>query len=105
VRGDPNASNRLFEVCALGRIPVVIDTERNLPWSDVLDYRGFCLMVDYRDINRLGDIVADFHVNITPERFEQMQRRAREVYVTYFRIDSLMKHIIQALKTQGAIQG
>jgi hypothetical protein len=103
VRGDPNASNRLFEVCALGRIPVVIDTERNLPWSDVLDYREFCLMVDYRDINRLGDIVADFHSKITPERFEEMQRRAREVYVNYFRIDSLMKHIIDALTAQGVI--
>jgi len=105
VRGDPNASNRLFEVCALGRIPVIIDTERNLPWSDVLDYREFCLIVDYRDINRLADIVADFHTEVTPERFEKMQRRAREVFVQYYRMDSLMNHIIRVLRTQGAIKG
>lgn len=105
VRGDPNASNRLFEVCALGRIPILIDTERNLPWSDVLDYREFCLIVDYHDINRLADIVADFHAEVTPERFEKMQRRAREVFVQYFRMNSLMKHIIRTLRAQGAIKG
>jgi len=102
VRGDPNTSNRLFEVCALGRIPVVIDTERNLPWNDVLNYNEFCLIVDYRDINRLPDIIADFHAKITSEQFEKMQRRAREVYVNYFRMDSLMRHIIRAIEMQKA---
>lgn len=102
VRGDPNTSARLFEICSLGRIPVVIDTERNYPWSDVLDYRDFCLMVDYRDIKRLPDIVAEFHKNISPERFEQMQRKARDAFVHYFRMDALMRHIIRQIETQRA---
>lgn len=102
VRGDPNTSNRLFEVCSLGRIPVVIDTERNFPWSDELNYRDFCLIVDYRDIKRLPDIIAEFHKNISPERFEQMQRNARDAYVRYFRIDALMRHIIRHIKAQPA---
>lgn len=102
VRGDPNTSSRLFEICSLGRIPVVIDTERNFPWSDVLNYRDFCVIVDYRDIKRLPDIIADFHARVTSEQFENMQRKAREIFVGYFRVDALMQQVIRTMKVQQA---
>lgn len=97
VRGDANASTRLFEILSLGRIPVVIDTERNFPCSDVLDYRQFCIIVDHTDIGRLPEIVAEFHRNVSPEQYEAMQRKAREVFVQYFRTDAQMRHIIRQL--------
>lgn len=100
VRGDPNTSSRLFEICSLGRIPVVVDTERNFPFSDKIDYSSFALIVDFRDINRLPERIAEFHKNISPERFEQMQRNAREVFVNYFRIDALMRPILEELRTK-----
>lgn len=100
VRGDANNSTRLFEILSLWRIPVIVDTERNFPWSDVLNYRDFCLIVDYRDIKRLPDIVAEFHKNISPERFEQMQRNAREAFVNYFRIDALMRPLVEELRVK-----
>ncbi|MFA6969589.1 MAG: hypothetical protein WC217_03270, partial [Candidatus Paceibacterota bacterium] len=43
VRGDANDSTRLFEILSLGRIPVIVDTERNLPFSDKVDYSSFAL--------------------------------------------------------------
>lgn len=98
VRGDPNTSARLFEICSLGRIPVIVDTERNFPFSDKVDYASFTLMVDFRDIKKLPEKIAEFHKNISPERFEQMQRNARDAYVNYFRIDALMRHIVEELR-------
>jgi hypothetical protein len=95
VRGDANASTRLFEILSLGRIPVIVDTERNLPFSDELDYREFSLVVDFRDIAQLPEIVAEFHKTVTPEQFEAMQHKAREVFVSHFRIDAQMKHILK----------
>lgn len=98
VRGDPNTSARLFEVCSLGRIPVIIDTERNFPFSGKVDYSSFALIVDFRDINKLPERIAEFHKTISSERFEQMQRNARDAFVNYFRIDALMRHIIEELR-------
>jgi hypothetical protein len=49
VRGFANASTRLFEILSLGRIPVILDTERILPFSDFIDYKKFALIVDFRD--------------------------------------------------------
>lgn len=98
VRGDANASTRLFEILSLGRIPVIVDTERNFPWSETVNYQQFSLRVDFRELARLPDIIAEFHARVTPEEFEDMQRRAREAFVRYFRIDAQMPHIVRELR-------
>lgn len=98
VRGDANDSTRLFEILSLGRIPVVVDTERNLPFKDEVNYEDFCLIVDFRDIGRLPDIVAEFHAALPAERFEEMQKAAREAFVKHFRIDAQMAHIVRQLR-------
>ncbi len=97
VRGDANDSTRLFEILSLGRIPVIIDTERRLPFSDVVNYKDFCVIVDFRNIKKLPEIVAEFHKNISPEKSEEMQRKAREAFVQYFRIDAQMRQIVREL--------
>ena len=102
VRGDANASTRLFEILSLGRIPVIVDTERNFPFSDSVDYSSFALIVDFRDLNRLSERIAEFHKNISPERFEQMQKNARSAYVNYFRVDALMRFIVGELRAKIA---
>lgn len=98
VRGDANDSTRLFEILSLGRIPVIVDTERNFPFSDKVDYSSFALIVDFRDINHLPERIAEFHKNISPEHFEQMQKNARNAYMRYFRIDALMRSIVEQLR-------
>lgn len=103
VRGDANASTRLFEILSLGRIPIIVDTERNFPFSDEVAYEDFALTIDFRDIHLLPKLVAEFHARISEEAFEAMQQRAREAYVSHFRIDALMRHIIKELIKKGAL--
>jgi glycosyltransferase involved in cell wall biosynthesis len=103
VRGDANASTRLFEILSLGRIPVIVDTERNFPFSDKIDYTSFALIVDFRDIKKLPEKIAEFHKNISPELFEQMQRNARDAYIRYFSVDALMPLIIGELRRAKTI--
>lgn len=100
VRGDANNSARLFEILSLGRIPVIIDTERNFPFSDKIDYSSFALIIDFRDIGKLPELIAEFHKNVSPERFEQMQKAARDAFVNYFRIDALMRLIVEELRVE-----
>ena len=100
VRGDANASTRLFEILSLGRIPVILDTERRLPFADEVNYKDFCLIVDFKDYKRLPQIIANFHAKVTPEQFESMQRKAREAFVTHFRTDAQTAHIVRELRTR-----
>ncbi len=97
IRGDANASVRLFETLSLGRIPVLLDTECVLPFADVLDYKTFSLIVDFRDLERLPERIAEFHARLSDEQFVAMQERAREAYLQYFRVDALMPHLLREL--------
>ena len=100
VRGDANDSTRLFEILSLGCIPVIVDTERNFPFSEKVDYSSFALIVDFRDIAHLPERIAEFHKNVSSERYEQMQKNARDAYIRYFRIDALMRPIVDELRTR-----
>lgn len=98
VRGDANASIRLFEILSLGRIPVIIDTERFFPFSEKIDYSSFSCVVDFRDLGSLPERIADFHAALSPERFILMQKNARAAYREYFRVDVLTRHLMKALR-------
>lgn len=97
VRGDANASIRLFEILSLGRVPVILDTERNLPFSDRVDYSTFALIVDFRDRAQLPQIIADFNNTLTDEKFIQMQKAARDAYRNYFRVDALTAPLVREI--------
>lgn len=98
VRGNSNVSTRLAEILSLGRIPVIIDTERNFPFSDEIKYREFGIIVDFRQINQLPEIVSRFHAAISDEDFVAMQHKARDVYASYMRTDKVMPHIIRSIR-------
>lgn len=98
VRGDANAATRFYETLALGRIPVVIDTECMFPLEDRIDYREFCVLINYTDIKSAPEILAEFHRNLSLERFVAMQERARYVFKNYLRYDAFSRHLAATLK-------
>jgi hypothetical protein len=98
VRGDANASVRFYEALSLGRIPLFLDTACVLPLEDKIAYRDFCVFVDWRDTDRIGDILADFHATLAPERFIAMQKAARAAYKDHLRIDAFSRELAAELR-------
>ena len=102
VRGDANAATRFYESLSLGRIPVFIDTACVLPLEDRINYKEFCVFIDYTDIDKAADILADFHKNITNEQFIAMQKKARYTFENYLRYDAFSKHLAGLLHSYKA---
>lgn len=100
VRGDANSSVRFYEALSLGRIPLFLDTACVLPLEDVINYREFCVFVDHTDVSRIGDILVDFHARVSPEQFEDMQRKARAAYEQFLRIDVFSHHLAERLRSR-----
>lgn len=98
VRGDANAATRFYETLALGRIPVVIDTECMFPLENKINYKEFCVFIDYTDIARAPEILAEFHKNISPEQFVAMQEKARYIFKNYLRYDAFSGHLVEMLR-------
>ena len=82
----------------LGRIPLFVDTDIALPLDRIIAYKNFCVFVDYRDIKKASKILVDFHSSISPEKFKDMQHKAREAYDKYLRMDVYTKYLMEELK-------
>lgn len=100
VRGDANASTRFYEVLSLGRIPVVIDTECMFPLEDEINYREFCVFINYTNIKKAPEILADFHKKLSPDDFIAMQKKARHIFKDYLRYDSFSYYLADILKNK-----
>ncbi|MDY0093958.1 MAG: exostosin family protein [Candidatus Vecturithrix sp.] len=97
VKGNGNYSQRFYETLSMGRIPIFINTECVLPLESQIDYRECCLFVEHHHLDRIGEILTEFHRQICPEQFLWMQQRAREIFETYLRVDVFTKYLIQEL--------
>lgn len=102
IRGDANASTRLFEMLSLGRVPIIIDTERNLPFSEKIDYRSFSIIVDHMEIARMPEIVRAVYDALSEEEWHRMQEKARTAFQEWFRVDAMTKHLMYAIRAKIA---
>jgi hypothetical protein len=86
-KGDGNFSVRFFESLSLGRIPLLIDTDCPLPLEDEINYDEFILRVNSKELHLLGDKVSEFYNSLTPEQYKEKQRKCREIFEKYLKID------------------
>ncbi|MBT4119705.1 MAG: hypothetical protein HOJ16_01425 [Candidatus Peribacter sp.] len=93
IKGDGNYSYRFYEALSLGRIPVLLDTECVLPLEDVIHYDEFILRVPFWDIFHLDHIVADHYSKISNADFIAMQKKAREAFEKYLRVDKYLEYV------------
>jgi len=87
IRGMNNASYRFYEAFMMGRIPVLINTDMLLPFEDEIDYRRNTVYItDFRDID--GQI-RKYHDSHTEDELIQIQKENRNIWLKYFRVDSM----------------
>ncbi|MCC6176359.1 MAG: exostosin family protein [Chloroflexi bacterium] len=79
-RGYGNYSRRFYESLSAGRIPIFVDTDCGLPFDFALDWKRYTVWVDGKDVDRVDEIVADFHADLSPDDFAEMQLRCRDVW-------------------------
>ncbi len=80
VRGGGNYSYRFYETLSAGKIPLFVNTRCVLPFEDRIDWRKHCVIVDEREIDRAGEILADFHASVSTDRFQAMQLANRQLW-------------------------
>jgi hypothetical protein len=100
LRGKGNYSFRLYEVFAMGRIPLFIDTKCVLPDEDEIDWRKQCCWVDQSEIRRTDEILAQFHADLHPDDFAQLQLANRQIWLNHLSPQSIYTRILnRALAT------
>ncbi|MHA7943497.1 exostosin domain-containing protein [Formosa sp. 3Alg 14/1] len=97
MRGLGNFSVRFYETLAMGRIPVIINTDCKLPFSESIDWRKHCFIIDEIEIKNIESYLLNFHKSISKEDFEKIQISNRILWETYFTRDNFfiqLKHVL-----------
>lgn len=81
VRGAGNFSRRFYELLALGRIPVVVDTDERLPLSDSVDWAHHVIRVEMRELRTLDEKVAAFLAR-SPRTLAEISEANRQLWVS-----------------------
>ena len=93
MRGGGNYSLRLYETLCLGRIPLFINTDCILPFENIIDWEGLCLWVEEGDINKIGQIVLDFHSSMSNDEFIERQIKCREIWEKFLSKEGFAKEL------------
>jgi hypothetical protein len=93
IRGYGNWSIRLYETLACGRIPVFVDTDCTLPFDFKVDWKKYCVWIDKVELPQIAVKVADFHKQLTPEDFFDLQHACRQLWEDRLTISGFMNHL------------
>ena len=97
-KGDSNISTTFFETMSLGRIPILISTDCVLPFEKIINYHDCSIIIDYRNLKYFDEILLKLHNDIDNDKFIWMQKKAREYFEKFLRIDAFYKNTIENLE-------
>ncbi|MEO5991473.1 MAG: exostosin family protein [Ferruginibacter sp.] len=80
VRGAGNFSVRFYETLMMGRIPLYIHTDGYLPLSDEIDWKAHVVWIDYKDRDRIAEILLDFHQQLDQESLIALFQENRKLW-------------------------
>lgn len=80
LRGTGNYSFRFYETLSAGRIPVFVNTDSVLPLDDIIDWKKYCVWVEENEIERIDQILLDFHNSLNNVEFTEMQVKIRNLW-------------------------
>jgi hypothetical protein len=96
-RGYGKTSFRMYEAMQLGCIPVYIYDEPWLPYTDVLDWSEFAVLVHLNDAGSLHDILS----SKMEADIRRMRQRLREVCPTYFTFEGTARQVVRYIAARS----
>ncbi len=82
-RGGGNFSVRFYETLAMGRIPILVNTDCRLPLPNLINWENHCLIIDFDKKSNMIEKIITFHENCSDNRFIEMQENNRLLQLNY----------------------
>ena len=100
IRGVGNFSVRLYETLAVGRIPIVLNTDCRFPLSNTINWEDHCVLLDDTKKESLEAQILEFHNAQTEEMFEAIQKSNRALWTSHLVRQSYFKTIYNTFKVK-----
>jgi hypothetical protein len=93
-RGYGAQSFRIYETLQLNSIPVIIYDKEWFPFTDIINWNKFCVLVHISELHILKEKL----LKVTNEEKQEMLLYGKHVYNTYFTLDGMCKQILATLQ-------
>jgi len=100
LRGVGNFSVRFYETLAVGRIPVVIDTDCRFPLNHEINWTEHCLIIKQNSKKPVAEHILDFHQNLSETEFSELQKNNRNLWLNLLQRGAYFLEIHQLFKTK-----
>jgi hypothetical protein len=98
IRGVGNFSVRFYETLAVGRIPILLNTDCRLPLSEIINWEKHCVILDTTKKVSLEEQILKFHNSKSEIEFEDIQKNNRNLWKTYLKRESFFIKIHNKFK-------
>ncbi len=93
LRGFGNYSVRFFQTLAMGRIPVVIDTDSALPFESLISYGDSVIRIPFGKRNSAGKIVTEYMQSKSKKELIEIQKKCRIIWEDAFQVDGMLRYL------------
>ena len=100
IRGVGNFSVRFYETLAVGRIPILLNTDCRLPLDKQIDWSKHCLILDTTSKTKIADQILQFHKGLTESEFENIQQSNRNLWLNSLQREAYFLEIYNQFKTK-----
>jgi len=98
IRGCGNYSIRLFETLAIGRIPIMVDTNQFLPFEDDISWKDIGVWVPFENFKSISEYIYSFHSNLDQESFDQHTSKILKIYEDHLTRPAVIRKIERILE-------
>lgn len=93
MRGIGNFSVRFYETLAVGRIPVLLNTDCLLPLDKIINWEKHCVILDESEYKSLGNMIVNFHNDLSNQAFIEIQKNNRKLWEDFLTRHNFFKTI------------
>ena len=79
----------------MGRIPIFINTDCILPLIDQIDWKKHVVWIEWKERDRIVEIVSQFHNNLSDKAFRDYQLRNRKLWLEKLQTGYILTHCLQ----------
>jgi len=97
VRGGGNFSKRFYETLAMGRIPVLVDTDCLLPFEPNLPWDDYIVRVRAQELQSLPRRVADHFAGLTKASLAEQKRKCRSIWGEWLSFGNYHRRVARSI--------
>lgn len=101
MRGMGNYSVRFFQTLAMGRIPILIDTDYEIPFQEFNQLDLIIPIIPYEKRSEVADVVYNYFISKTPDELIAIQCKCRGIWKEYYQKEGLIEYTRKIMCGKG----